>query len=112
MNVSQDDAAVVARVEEALRVVIDPELGLNIVDLGLVYEISVDAAGLVKVRMTTTTRGCPATDYLLEGASNAVSRVSEVPAVEVSLTYDPPWTPQEMSSEAKHHFGIDEESSP
>ncbi len=108
MNTQRGDL-LVARVEEALRLVIDPELGFNIVDLGLIYEITADAAGTVHVQMTTTTQGCPATDYLQEGARNAVSQVSEIAAVEVTLTYDPPWTPQKMSPEAKRHLGMDEE---
>jgi metal-sulfur cluster biosynthetic enzyme len=96
-----------ANVKEALRLVIDPELGYNIVDLGLVYEVTV-ADGAASIAMTTTTRGCPATDYLREGARNAAEGISGVTGVEVDLTYDPPWTPDMMSPEAKLHFGITE----
>jgi len=96
-----------ARVMEALRLVIDPELGYNIVDLGLVYDVSV-ADGAATISMTTTTRGCPATDYLRNGAHNAAEGIPGVTGVEVDLTYDPPWTPGMMSPEAKLHFGVTE----
>lgn len=93
------------RAREALRRVIDPELGYNIVDLGLVYDVTAED-GVVRVTMTTTTRGCPATGYLKNGARDSVEAVAGVAAVEVTLTYDPPWTPQMMSPEAKRRFGI------
>lgn len=89
----------------ALRRVIDPELGYNIVDLGLVYRVDIDE-GAVHVVMTTTTRGCPATDYLRSGADRAVESTLGVASVSVELTYDPPWTPAMMSPKAKAHLGI------
>jgi len=95
-----------ADIWQALKLVIDPELGYNIVDLGLVYDIAVSAEGTAKITMTTTTRGCPATDYLREGSHAAASAVEGISGVEVDLTYDPPWTPQMMGIEAKIHFGI------
>ena len=107
---SSDRGILIERVQEALRVVIDPELGYNIVDLGLVYEVSVDADGAAHVLMTTTTRGCPATGYLQEGARDSVAQVSGLASVDVVMTHDPAWSPQKMSPEAKRHFGIDEES--
>jgi metal-sulfur cluster biosynthetic enzyme len=94
------------RIKDALRLVIDPELGYNIVDLGLVYEVKVDSSGTAYVRMTTTTRGCPATAYLQDGARDAVSAVPDVNSVEVDLTYDPPWVPDMMTANAKQHLGI------
>jgi metal-sulfur cluster biosynthetic enzyme len=93
------------KVSDALRLVIDPELGYNIVDLGLVYDVRTDG-NEVDIIMTTTTRGCPATNYLKEGAGDAAWSVAGVEAVEVNLTYDPPWAPEMMSPEAKGHFGI------
>jgi metal-sulfur cluster biosynthetic enzyme len=98
------------QIDEALHSVIDPELGYNIVDLGLVYEVAVWDSGTARITMTTTTRGCPATTYLLEGARAAAETVPSVQAVEVELTYDPPWEPEMMSSEAKEHLGIAEGS--
>jgi metal-sulfur cluster biosynthetic enzyme len=94
------------KVRQALRLVIDPELGYNIVDLGLVYAVLVNDGGVVNIVMTTTTRGCPATNYLKEGARDAAWNVPGVEFVDVTLTYDPPWSPQKMSVEAKAQLGI------
>lgn len=95
-----------ARVKDALRLVIDPELGYNIVDLGLVYDVTADADKNARITMTTTTRGCPATTYLQSGANDAAATVTDIGSIEVVLTYDPPWTPKMMTQEAKAHFGI------
>jgi metal-sulfur cluster biosynthetic enzyme len=99
-----DDIA--AQLREALRMVIDPELGYNIVDLGLVYSIGVEDGGVAHITMTTTTRGCPATSYLKNGAQVSASSVPGIDIVDVALTYDPPWSPQMMSAEAKRYLGI------
>ena len=94
-----------ARYRAALEQVIDPELGYNIVGLGLVYEVA-EADGTVSVAMTTTTVGCPATDYLLSGAEHSLADLPGVTSVRVELTYDPPWTPEMMEAAAKHQFGM------
>lgn len=98
--------AIVATVKEALRLVIDPELGYNIVDLGLVYDVAIEDGSVANITMTTTTRGCPATSYLKDGARDAAWSVNGIDFVEVRLTYEPPWTPEMMSTEAKRHLGI------
>src|ERR1039458_62493 len=100
------EADLVERIKDALRLVIDPELGYNIVDLGFVYEVAIEDGGVAHITMTTTTRGCPATSYLAEGARDSVCAVPGVESVEVELTYEPPWTPQMMSPEAKENLGI------
>jgi metal-sulfur cluster biosynthetic enzyme len=94
------------RVREALQVVIDPEIGHNIVDLGLVYDVTAEQDGAVRITMTTTTRGCPASAYLRDGAHEAAQQVAGVRSVEVELTYEPPWTPEMMSLAAKTNLGI------
>lgn len=91
---------------EALHQVIDPELGYNIVDLGLVYDVFVDEEGAALVTMTTTTPGCPATEYLVEGADRCASSIEGVEAVDVQLTYEPRWEPEMMSDAAKAHLGM------
>jgi metal-sulfur cluster biosynthetic enzyme len=101
-----EKAEVAEQVREALRQVIDPELGYNIVDLGLVYDVVVEDDGVVHIEMTTTTPGCPATNYLKQGAGEAAGTVPGVDFIEVKLTYEPRWTPERMSPEAKAHFGI------
>ncbi|WP_411034941.1 metal-sulfur cluster assembly factor [Shinella sp. BYT-45] len=83
-------------IRNALRMIIDPEIGRNIVDLGLIYDIAVEDGGIARVTMTTTTRGCPAGDYLKEAARNCLRGVPGVEHAEVHLTYEPPWTPDRM----------------
>jgi len=85
-------------IKDALRMIIDPELGRNIVDLGLIYDVSVDDGGIAHVTMTTTTRGCPASEYLMEAVRNCVWYVPGVEYAEVRLTYEPAWTPAMMSA--------------
>jgi metal-sulfur cluster biosynthetic enzyme len=102
----ENDATATGQIREALRRVIDPELGYNIVDLGLVYDVTVEDGGVTIVTMTTTTPGCPATNYLKTGAGEAASSVDGVEFVDVRLTYEPRWTPDMMTSEAKAHLGI------
>lgn len=92
------------RIREGLRQVIDPELGYNIVDLGLVYGVAVEEGGVVCITMTTTTPGCPATSYLKNGAEESASNVPGVEFVDVKLTYEPRWAPEMMSPEAKAYL--------
>ncbi len=92
-------------VREALRQVDDPEAGMNIVDLGLVYEVEV-AVDRVCVDMTMTTAACPMADMLVAQARRVVAAIVPVgTAVEVRLVWDPPWTPEMMTGIAKTHFG-------
>lgn len=93
-----------ADIRFALRQVIDPELGHNIVDLGMVYDIAVDEAGGATVLMTTTARFCPASAFLQEAVSACVSAVPGVDTVVVELTYDPAWTPERMAPEIAQRF--------
>lgn len=101
-----DANALVEKIREALREVIDPEIGFNIVDIGLVYDIAIEDDGIARVTMTTTTRGCPATNYLRDGAGEAAQSVGGVHWADVRLTYDPPWTPEMMSRVAKEYLGV------
>jgi len=100
------DEDIAQRVGDALRLVIDPELGYNIVDLGLVYAVRVENGRDAHITMTTTTRGCPATRYLQTGAADAAGTVEGIGYAEVILTYEPPWTPRMMTAEAKAHLGV------
>jgi metal-sulfur cluster biosynthetic enzyme len=79
-------------VEEVLRTVIDPELGENVVDLGLIYRIAVED-GVARIEMTTTTRGCPAAGFLKHAVETAAWAVPGIHFAEVTLTYEPAWTP-------------------
>jgi metal-sulfur cluster biosynthetic enzyme len=92
-------------VREALRSVDDPEAGMNIVELGLVYAIEVDEHG-VRVDITMTTAACPMADMIMEQARAAIEAI--VPPgtpIELELVWDPPWTPDKMTGIAKEHFG-------
>jgi metal-sulfur cluster biosynthetic enzyme len=92
-------------VVEALREVEDPELGMDIVELGLLYDVEVDAAN-VKVAYSLTSMGCPAGAMIQEGIYEAVQRVPGVEGIETELTWDPPWTPDRMSDDAKFILGF------
>jgi metal-sulfur cluster biosynthetic enzyme len=83
------------QVTEALREVFDPELGLSVVDLGLIYGVEIDA-DRVRVEMTLTTQGCPLHDSMIEWVRQAVGKVPGVVDVAVALTFEPPWTPDRM----------------
>ena len=90
---------------EALRQVEDPELGMDVVDLGLVYEVAVEGPN-VKILYSLTSMGCPA-GPLIAGDMERVSReVPGVEDVELELTFDPPWTPDKMSDDAKFILGF------
>lgn len=93
----------VARVREALRLVIDPELGHNIVELGLVYEVTAEN-GAVRILMTTTTKGCPAAGFLKEGVAASAAQVAGVRSVDVVMTFEPPWTPSMIDPGTKFGF--------
>jgi metal-sulfur cluster biosynthetic enzyme len=94
-----------AGVREALRSVEDPEAGMSVVDLGLVYAIEC-APGRVRVDMTMTSPACPAAAYLVDEAAAAIRNVAPADTdVHVQLVWDPPWTPERMSPEAQSRFG-------
>lgn len=94
------------RVLQALRGVLDPELGHNIVDLGMVYQLAIDDGGAVRIVMTTTVPGCPASSMLREGVSAAATEVDGVTAAEVIITFDPPWSPDRIAPEIKSELGF------
>lgn len=97
-----DEAA--ERVRDALRSVTDPELGINIVDLGLVYDIAVDD-GAARVTMTLTSPGCPAGGQILGGAKDAAESVEGVDEAVVSLVWKPFWTPDRIDPKVRAMMG-------
>ncbi len=95
------------RVRDALRLVIDPELGINIVDLGLVYGIDV-TDGDVRLKVTMTTPACPLSEYVTTNAEATVwQNVPGVRAVDVELVWEPAWKPEMMSDDARHQLGVE-----
>ncbi len=98
-------------VREALKQVIDPELYVNIVDLGLIYVISIGEQNEqgthdVSVEMTMTSPMCPAGPQLVAGTKAAAEGLEEVGTCEVKVVMDPPWSPDKMTDDARDHLGI------
>lgn len=93
------------QVKEALTSVFDPELNLNVVELGLVYDLQEPKDGDVVVTMTMTTPGCPMHDSISSSVEWAVMQVSGVADVRVDVVWDPPWSPDLMTDEAKEKLG-------
>jgi metal-sulfur cluster biosynthetic enzyme len=92
-------------VVEALRQVEDPELGMDIVDLGLMYDVEVEGPK-VKVIYTLTSMGCPVGPMIDEQINAVTAQVPGVEEVETELTWDPPWSPEKMSDDAKFILGF------
>jgi metal-sulfur cluster biosynthetic enzyme len=90
---------------EALKDVIDPELMINIVDLGLIYAIE-DDEGKVSVDMTLTSPACPAGPQLMQQAKMALEKLEDVSEAEIKLVMAPPWSPERMTDDARDHLGI------
>ena len=90
---------------EALHAVEDPELGMDIVDLGLLYDVEVEGSA-VRVSYTLTSMGCPAGAMIQEDIDRVVSELPGVDQVQSELTFEPPWTPDRMSDDAKFILGI------
>jgi metal-sulfur cluster biosynthetic enzyme len=92
-------------VTEALRQVYDPELGLDIVELGLLYDVRI-SGGDVTVRYSLTSIGCPAGPLIQEQIKEAVLELPAVEKLDLELTWDPPWTPERLSEDAKLLLGF------
>jgi len=90
---------------DALKQVIDPELMINIVDLGLVYEVNQDETK-VNVDMTLTSPACPAGPQIVQQAKMALERLDDVEEAEIKLVMTPPWSPERMTEDAKDQLGI------
>ena len=95
------------RVYEALRKCYDPEIPVNIVDLGLIYDVQHDAAGNVAVKMTLTTQGCPSALAIPEQVKQQVATIPEVRDVKVEVVWEPPWNPSMISAAARQQLGIE-----
>ncbi len=94
------------QVHEALATVYDPEIPVNIVDLGLVYDCEAGGDGRVRIRMTLTAPGCGMGPVLVEDVKSRVAQVPNVAGVDVELVFDPPWSRDMMSEEAQLELGI------
>ena len=96
-------------IRESLKQVVDPELFVNIIDLGLVYEVRVterEDKSDVEIEMTMTSPACPAGPQLIQGSKDAVTRMEGAGEVNVKLVLTPPWTPDRMTEDARDQLGI------
>jgi len=94
------------QVMDSLKQCMDPEVPINIVDLGLIYGVKITEDNKVDVKLTMTTRGCPLHETLVSDVKRYVNKVSGVNDVNVEIVWDPPWTPDKMSEEAKKKLNI------
>ena len=92
-------------VMEKLKEVTDPEMHVNIIDLGLVYDVAIDK-GMVVVTMTLTSPACPVGPMILDAVEETVKAIEGVKGVSIEIVWDPPWSPDRMSDEAKMELGI------
>lgn len=104
---TKKDGALQAKIEEQLKTVLDPELGISIVDLGLVYGVSVTKSGRAKVTMTLTTMGCPLFGVIEAQIEEALMAIPEIEDVKTEITFDPPWDPSKMTEAAKAQLGFE-----
>lgn len=89
-----------------LRTVYDPEIPVNIYDLGMIYDVDVDDENKVTIEMTFTSPNCPAADFILMDVRMKVESIKEVKSVDINLTFDPPWDKSMMSEEALLELGM------
>jgi len=93
------------QVMKALESVFDPEFPISVVDMGLIYDVKVSKAS-VSVSMTLTNPGCPMSSVIVNMVKNKIEGLKGVKAAEIELTFDPPWTPEMLSSTAKKKLGL------
>jgi len=93
---------------KALEEVYDPEIGMNVVELGQIYDVFIEGENMdaVKVRMTLTVPGCPLASMITEQVARRIHQIEGVRFADVELTFDPPWSPEMMSPEARAKLGL------
>ena len=101
-----DKAGIKEEVVDKLKEVFDPEIPVDIYELGLVYELNTFPDGIVKVVMTLTAPACPAADLILRDVEQKLNEIESVKEVRVEITFDPPWDREMMSEEAKLELGF------
>jgi FeS assembly SUF system protein len=106
MSESLDFLDIEGKIVEALKQVYDPEIPVNIYDLGLIYEIDINEEKEARIDMTLTAPNCPVVDMLLMDVESAVGGVEGVEKVKINLVFDPPWDKSMLSEEAKLELGL------
>jgi len=94
------------KIIEVLKTIYDPEIPVNIYDLGLIYNINYDENGKVKITMTLTAPNCPIADQMLEEIKDKLSLIEEIKTIEIEITFNPPWDPSLLSDEIKLELGL------
>ncbi|HYK86986.1 MAG TPA: metal-sulfur cluster assembly factor [Ktedonobacteraceae bacterium] len=105
MNATEIDTAR-THIYEALHNVYDPELGVNVIDLGLVYGVDLNAEGYVTITMTLTTPGCPMHESISEGVGVALQDIPGITGGEIQMVWNPPWEPSRMTDEGRRQLGF------
>ncbi|MGI0052838.1 MAG: iron-sulfur cluster assembly protein [Thermoplasmata archaeon] len=98
-------AGIEEKIRAALKQIYDPEIPMNLVDLGLIYGIDWDSDDAITIRMSLTSVGCPSTEQICEEVDAAARSASGLPTVKIDVVWQPPWTPERMSLFAKRQFG-------
>ncbi len=106
MSESMDFLKIEGKIVEALKMVYDPEIPVNVYDLGLIYEINVTENREASIKMTLTAPNCPMVDMLVTDVQNAVESVEEIDKAIIDLVFDPPWDKSMLSEEAKLDLGF------
>jgi len=106
MSESLDFLEIEGKIVEALKKVYDPEIPVNVYDLGLIYEIDYTDKKEANIDMTLTAPNCPMVDVLIMDVENAVSAIEEVEKVNINLVFEPPWDKSMLSEEAKLELGL------
>jgi FeS assembly SUF system protein len=106
MMESINETVIEAQVMDALRTCYDPEIPVNIYELGLVYDVHVDEAGVVEIKMTLTSPHCPAVQSLPAEIESKIKALNGVTDVKIDLVWEPPWDPSKMSEAARLQLGM------
>ncbi|WP_124057302.1 metal-sulfur cluster assembly factor [Vaginisenegalia massiliensis] len=106
IKMTQVEEALKFAIFEQLEQVIDPELGVDIVNLGLVYEVDLNEEGLCQVKMTLTTIGCPLADVIVQDVKQQLLKIEAIKEVNVEFVWYPAWTPERMSRYARIALGV------
>ena len=103
---SINETIIEAQVIEALRTCFDPEIPVNIYEMGLIYEVKVDGAGVVAVQMTLTSPHCPAAQSIPAEVEGKIRAIDGVTDVKIDIVWEPPWDPSKMSEAARLQLGM------
>lgn len=101
----KEQVALVEKIRNNLKRVLDPELGVNVVDLGLIYDVSLLEERVAAITMTLTTPGCPLHDSIVGGVRHCIEEMDEIDKADVQLVWEPAWTPERMTEDGRAALG-------